>query len=248
MLPTHARRLPTAASARCFERSNAGSGRAPSAPYRRSSWILDSVAPSDHVGAAGRTGSDCRIAAGLNDGADRDELRRPWLGGGDRAARPDSKNPSSMPVPGLRQQFIERSDDVALNIVVQDRRDAKTAKYFFRRRPKGLQYVPRIIMKLRRYVLRKAICFLTSSTGQAAISTIVPRRRHRQRQRFKSPGQAQGYHRDNAVPAIFPHHRFVGHRSPSHDRTERISRRRLAPIGTVSARIFSKALISENIP
>ena len=35
-------------------------------------------------------------------GTDRDGLRRLWLGGGDRAARPDSTRLSSVPVPGLR--------------------------------------------------------------------------------------------------------------------------------------------------
>ena len=35
---------------------------------------------------------------------------------------------------------------VVLDILVQDRRDSNAAKRFFRRLPKGLQYVPRVIV------------------------------------------------------------------------------------------------------
>ena len=44
-------------------------------------------------------------------------------------------------------------DGVVLDILVQERRDAKAAKRFFRRLLKGLQYVPRVIVtdKLRSY-------------------------------------------------------------------------------------------------
>jgi putative transposase len=54
------------------------------------------------------------------------------------------------------QHYLWRAvdqDGVVLDILVQDRRDAKAAKRFFRRLLKGLQYVPRVIVtdKLRSY-------------------------------------------------------------------------------------------------
>src|SRR5882757_11164193 len=54
------------------------------------------------------------------------------------------------------QHYLWRAvdqDGVVLDILVQPRRDAKAAKRFFRRPPKGLQYVARVIVidKLRSY-------------------------------------------------------------------------------------------------
>jgi hypothetical protein len=59
---------------------------------------------SRQIGAAGSTGSSfVGLPRDGTTGTDRDGLRRLWLGGGDRAARPDSTRLSSVPVPGLRQ-------------------------------------------------------------------------------------------------------------------------------------------------
>ena len=60
---------------------------------------------------------------------------------------------------------------------MQDRRDAKAAKRFFKRLLKGLQYAPRVIItdKLRSYGVARATCCPMSSTGKAATSTIAPR-------------------------------------------------------------------------
>jgi putative transposase len=54
------------------------------------------------------------------------------------------------------QHYLWRAvdqDGVVFDILVQERRDAKAAKRFFRRLLKGLQYVPRVIVtdKLRSY-------------------------------------------------------------------------------------------------
>jgi putative transposase len=48
-------------------------------------------------------------------------------------------------------------DGVVLDVLVQERRDAKAAKRFFRRLLRGLQYVPRVIVtdKLRSYGVAK---------------------------------------------------------------------------------------------
>jgi putative transposase len=60
----------------------------------------------------------------------------------------------------IRIQGIQHSlwravdqDGVVLDILVQDRRDAKAAKRFFKRLLKGLQYKPKVIItdKLRSY-------------------------------------------------------------------------------------------------
>ena len=54
------------------------------------------------------------------------------------------------------QHYLWRAadqDGIVLDILVQERRDAKAAKRFFKRLLKGLQYVPRVIVtdKLRSY-------------------------------------------------------------------------------------------------
>ena len=58
------------------------------------------------------------------------------------------------------QHYLWRAVDqpgVVLDILVQDRRDAKAARRFFRRLLKGLDYVPRVIVtdKLRSYGVAK---------------------------------------------------------------------------------------------
>jgi putative transposase len=103
------------------------------------------------------------------------------------------------------QHYLWRAvdrDGVVLDILVQPRRDAKAAKRFFRRLLKGLQYVPRVIMtdKLRSYgvarrqllpkVEHRQIRYLNT---RAENSHRPTRRRERQMQRFKSPGQAQDF-------------------------------------------------------
>ena len=89
-----------------------------------------------------------------------------------------------------------------LDILVQDRRDAKAAKRFFRRLLKGLQYVPRVIItdKLRSYGVAQRHLLPDVEHRQsrylnnrAENSHRPTRRRERQMQRFKSPGQAQEF-------------------------------------------------------
>ena len=89
-----------------------------------------------------------------------------------------------------------------LDILVQERRDAKAAKRFFRYLMKGLQYVPRVIVtdKLRSYgvaqrqllpgVEHRQSRYLNN---RAENSHRPTRRRERQMQRFKSPEQAQHF-------------------------------------------------------
>ena len=58
---------------------------------------------------------------------------------------------------------------VVLDILVQENRDGKAAKRFFRRLLTGLHYVPRVIVtdKLRSFGVAKRHCFQMSSTGKA---------------------------------------------------------------------------------
>ena len=56
------------------------------------------------------------------------------------------------------QHYLWRAvdqDGVVLDILVQERRDAKAAKRFFRRLLKGLHYVPRVIVKRQATKLRR---------------------------------------------------------------------------------------------
>jgi putative transposase len=100
------------------------------------------------------------------------------------------------------QRYLWRAvdqDGVVLDILVQLRRDAQVAKRFFRRLLKGLRYVPRVIVtdKLRSYgvaqrqlllkVKHRQIRYLNNRVEN---SNRLTRRRERQMQRFKSPGQA----------------------------------------------------------
>jgi transposase-like protein len=81
-------------------------------------------------------------------------------------------------------------------LLVQDRRDAKAAKQFFKRLLKGLQYVPRVIVtdKLRSYGVAQRHLLPDVEHRQsrylnnrAENSHRPTRRRERQMQRFKSP-------------------------------------------------------------
>ena len=101
------------------------------------------------------------------------------------------------------QHYLWRAVDqggVVLDILVQDRRDAKAAKRFFKRLLKGLQYAPRVIItdKLRSYGVAQRQLLPDVEHRQsrylnnrAENSHRPTRRRERQMQRFKSPGQAQ---------------------------------------------------------
>ena len=68
-------------------------------------------------------------------------------------------------------------DGNVLDILVQRRRDKKTAKKFFRKLLKGLRYVPPVIItdKLRSYSAAKAACCRVSSTARIRGRTIGPR-------------------------------------------------------------------------
>src|ERR1700677_1768558 len=103
------------------------------------------------------------------------------------------------------QHYLWRAvdqDGVALDILVQARRDANAAKRFFKRLLKGLQYVPRVIVtdKLRSYgvaqrqllpgVEHRQSRYLNN---RAENSHRPTRRRERQMQRFKSSEQAQDF-------------------------------------------------------
>jgi len=93
-------------------------------------------------------------------------------------------------------------DGFVLDILVQQRRDAKAAKRFFRRLLKGLDYVPRVIVtdKLRSYsvALRQLLPKVEHRqsrylNNRAENSHRPTRRRERRMQRFKSPRQAQDF-------------------------------------------------------
>ena len=110
-------------------------------------------------------------------------------------------------------------DGVVLDILVQERRDAKAAKRFFRRLLKGLQYVPRVIVtdKLRSYgVAQRQILPEVEHrqsrylNNRAENSHRPTRRRERQMQRFKSPKQAQDFL--SAHSFIYGHFRPCRHR------------------------------------
>src|ERR1700723_3890697 len=115
-------------------------------------------------------------------------------------------------------------DGVALDILVQARRDANAAKRFFKRLLKGLQYVPRAIVtdKLRSYgvaqrqllpgVEHRQSRYLNN---RAENSHRPTRRRERQMQRFKSSRQAQAFL--SAHSFIYGHFRPRRHRMTATD-------------------------------
>lgn len=103
------------------------------------------------------------------------------------------------------QRYLWRAVDqhgVVLDILVQERRDAKAAKRFFRCLLKGVDYAPRVIMtdKLRSYGVAKRHLLPDVEHRQsrylnnrAENSHRPTRQRERQMQRFKSPEQAQHF-------------------------------------------------------
>ena len=103
------------------------------------------------------------------------------------------------------QHYLWRAvdqDGIVLDILVQERRDAKAAKRFFKRLLKGLQNVSRVIVtdKLRSYGAAKRQILPNVEHRQsrylnnrAENSHRPTRRRERQMQRFKSPEQAQNF-------------------------------------------------------
>jgi putative transposase len=103
---------------------------------------------------------------------------------------------------------------VVLDILVQERRNATAAKRFFKRLLAGLRYKPRKIVTdgLRSYgVARREVLpgvrHRTSRylNNRAENSHRPTRRRERQMQRFKSPGQAQRFLSAHAM--IYGHFR-----------------------------------------
>ena len=89
-----------------------------------------------------------------------------------------------------------------LDILVQNRRNAKAAKRFFRKLLKGLQYVPRVLVtdKLKSYVVAKREVLPGVEHRQsrylnnrAEVSHQPTRRREWQMQRFKSARHAQRF-------------------------------------------------------
>ncbi len=104
-----------------------------------------------------------------------------------------------------RRHYLWRAvdqDGYVLDILVQSRRDKRAAKRFFRKRLKGLRYVPRVIItdKLKSYeAARKEIIPGVEHrqhkglNNRAELSHQPTRQRERQMRRFKSPGQAQRF-------------------------------------------------------
>jgi putative transposase len=108
---------------------------------------------------------------------------------------------------------------VVLDILVQERRNATAAKRFFQRLLAGLRYKPRRLVTdgLRSYgVARRELLpevrHRTSRylNNRAENSHRPTRRRERQMQRFKSPGQAQRFLSSHAM--IYGHFRPRRHR------------------------------------
>src|SRR6202046_3892748 len=129
-------------------------------------------------------------------------------------------------------------DGVALDILVQARRDANAAKRFFKRLLKGLQYVPRAIVtdKLRSYgvaqrhllpgVEHRQSRYLNN---RAEDSHRPTRRRERQMQRFQSPMQAQ---------AFLSTHSFIY--DPFHPRRHRMTARTYRFARTAAFRVWQQ--------
>jgi putative transposase len=103
------------------------------------------------------------------------------------------------------QHYLWRAVDqngIVLDVLVQTRRSAGAAKRFFKRLLKGLLYVPRVLItdKLKSYGVAQRELLPDVEHRQsrylnnrAENSHRPTRRRERQMQRFKSPGQAQRF-------------------------------------------------------
>ena len=125
-------------------------------------------------------------------------------------------------------------DGVVLDILIQSRRDAGSAKRFFKRLLKGLQYVPRVLItdKLRSYGVAKRELLPGVEHRQsrylnnrAENSHRPTRRRERQMQRFKSSPQARAFCRrmhssmdTSTHDAIEWRPTATGHRVPRHSK------------------------------
>jgi putative transposase len=105
-------------------------------------------------------------------------------------------------------------DDHVLDILVQSRRHKKAAKKFFKKRLKGLRYVPRVLItdKLKSSAAAKREVMpggehrqSRSLKNRCEHSHRPTRARERRRQRFKSPGHAQRFL--SAYGPIAPHFR-----------------------------------------
>ena len=109
-------------------------------------------------------------------------------------------------------------DGNVLDILVQRRRDKQAAKKFFRKRLKGLMYVPRVIItdRLKSYGAAKreilpGIEHRQHRFNNRAQNSHQPtRQRERRMQRFKSPGQAHRFL--SAYGPIAHHFRPYRHR------------------------------------
>jgi len=106
---------------------------------------------------------------------------------------------------GGKQRYLWRAvdqDGDVLDILVQEQRNSRAAKRFFRKLLKGLHYAPRIVVtdKLGSYrVAQKALLPDTHhrterwGNNRAEVSHQPTRQRERQMRRFKSMGQAQRF-------------------------------------------------------
>jgi len=124
------------------------------------------------------------------------------------------------------QHYLWRAVDqdvVVLDILVEALRDANAAKRLSKRLLKGPHHVPRVIVtyKLRNYGVaqrqllpdiehRQSRCL----NNRAENSHRPTRRRERQRQRFKSTGQAQNFLAAHAF--IYGHFHPRRHQPPAH--------------------------------
>jgi putative transposase len=113
-------------------------------------------------------------------------------------------------------------DGHVLDIFVQDRRDKRAAKRFFRKLLKGLTYVPRVIItdQLKSYgaALREILPSVEHRqrrylNNRAENSHQPTRQRERRMQGFKSPGHAQRFLA--AYGPIAQHFRLRRHRLPA---------------------------------
>jgi putative transposase len=136
-----------------------------------------------------------------------------------RRPRPDDKwhlDEVFLTINGARHSLWRAvdQDGHVLDILVQNRRNKKAAKKFFRKLLKGLTYVPRVIItdKLKSYGAAKQEMLPGVEHRQhrylnnrAENSHQPTRQRERRMQRFKSPGQAQRFL--SAYGPIAPHFR-----------------------------------------
>jgi putative transposase len=103
------------------------------------------------------------------------------------------------------QHYLWRAvdqDGTVLDILVQRRRDTVAAKKFFRRLPKGLAYVPRVIISdtlasygaAKREILPRVEHRRHKGLNNRAENAHQPtRERERRMRRFKSPGHARRF-------------------------------------------------------